>query len=221
MENRLFSSACDEGILSGDVIEFSGDEGTGKSEMLLDVAAHTLENHKCVFYVDTDARFSLPRFVTILRSRIEPGNDGERTLKELLSRFYYLRCHSTSQLISSLQNMKSLLTSVQDAACLMLDSVSAFYWQDRCQGDDEANQREISKTIHDLLTSYNLVLVATKGTFIGKGPRQDYDFISKQWQKLVKYRFIFHRTASGHEASIGDRRIRFSIGNEGLKFNKP
>ena len=40
--------------------------------------------------------------------------------------------------------MKSLLISVQDAACLMLDSVSAFYWQDRCQGDDQANQESFS-----------------------------------------------------------------------------
>eukprot|EP00118_Oscarella_pearsei_P018262 m.186400 g.186400 ORF g.186400 m.186400 type:complete len:256 (+) comp39347_c1_seq2:44-811(+) len=231
LENPILSLASDTGVLSGDVIELSGDEGTGKTEFLLNVIVQCLRNNGLIF-IDTDSHFSFARFLTILKAQLKVERSPETALKELLSRFYYCRCHSSSQLISTLQELKPLLRKSSDIVCLVIDSVAAFYWQDRLLGDSfveqEVNQRKLIEILRDLVISYDLVVMATKGNFIERRRdygRQNHGFMCREWQKFVRYNFVFKKVNSCNFLAefIGQTRrksIVFRIENNGIIFNK-
>ena len=80
LDTNLFGD-IPEGIQPGNVVEFSGQEGSGKTEMLLHLIANCILpkswkdlklNGKSVgvVYVDTDYHFQLLRLVTIMEHRI-------------------------------------------------------------------------------------------------------------------------------------------------------
>ncbi|XP_039941108.1 DNA repair protein XRCC2 isoform X2 [Hirundo rustica] len=90
LEPNLFA---EEGSpVHGDVIEFHGPEGTGKTEMLYHLLARCilpkaeggLEVE--VMFVDTDYHFDMLRLVTILENRLVQGT--EEMIKQCLGRLF-------------------------------------------------------------------------------------------------------------------------------------
>ena len=67
-------------VEAGDVIEFNGSEGTGKSELLMAIAAQCILPKSLsgcgrdVIYINTDHKFDIVRFVTIVEQKVKKGN---------------------------------------------------------------------------------------------------------------------------------------------------
>jgi hypothetical protein len=74
---------------------------------------------------------------------------------------------------------------------MIIDSISAFYWQDRHEDElGRTRQRRIIKQITTLLSEYNLILFATKQTIL----KDEYkEYMGQQWSDLVHFRFHFSR----------------------------
>lgn len=159
----IFSQLTPEahGLKPGDVIEFTGAEGTGKSEILLNIAVQcslpkTWQGRKLggregeVLYISTDYKFDVFRLMTILEGRVlnealhteaidETTPQGvphsKSEYKELISsslaRVHVAYCCSSSELAVSLQSLKTFLHNHPKVCVLMLDNVAAYYWTDR------------------------------------------------------------------------------------------
>lgn len=200
-------------------MEFFGDECTGKSEMLLNILAGCLlplHQKQCVIFIDTDCHFQIIRLVQILEYRLFAKDDccvekREEVIRECLSRFYYLRCHSSIQLVATVESLKTLLARKPEICCLMIDSISAFYWQDKLTlgesfSDQEQHQRRVVDTLKDLIANYNLAVFATRGMFVGGSGRHRDDpthsFLSQQWQKLVRHRYLFSKEVTHVDPSM-------------------
>ncbi|XP_063063005.1 DNA repair protein XRCC2 isoform X3 [Engraulis encrasicolus] len=148
-----------------------------------------------VVFVDTDYHFDTLRLVTILEARLaqsqtqpcqssdtrglataggrvaedEDYNDAdaeEELVKACLRRLSVVHCSSSAQMLLSLHYLESWVSSRMALCLLVLDSISAFYWQDRCSGGEsvarqETNLRKCAQLLDRLGRDYGIVVFAT------------------------------------------------------------
>lgn len=220
LEPRLFT---EEGLLNhGNTVEFHGPEGAGKTEMLYHlVASCILPESKGglqveVVFVDTECHFDMLRLVTVLEHCL--AQSTEESVKQCLGRLFIVHCSSSTQLLLLFQSLESMVCSHPALCLLIVDSMSAFYWIDRLSGGEsfsqqEANLRHCIECLENLLSEYQLVLIATTQALMrGRDPeaarpdgaaaaRQPLmaefkPYLCKSWQKLVKHRFVFSKNTT-------------------------
>ncbi|KAJ8010667.1 hypothetical protein DPEC_G00077490 [Dallia pectoralis] len=174
----IFSDGA--GPVPGDVVEFHGPEGSGKTETLLHLVSHCIlpadrgGQEVEVMFVDTDYHFDMLRLVTILEQRL--GEDAieeegfaaasEEQVRACLARLYVVHCSTSVQLLLTLHHLENTFCSRPALCLLVLDSISAFYWLDRSGGGEsvakqEANLRKCSELLGRLLRDYRIVVFAT------------------------------------------------------------
>ncbi|KAF0028653.1 hypothetical protein F2P81_019740 [Scophthalmus maximus] len=137
----------------GEVVELYGSEGTGKTELLyhllcrcvLPNAAGGLEAD--VVFVDTDYSLDMLRLVSIMESRLNAAlstsaASDEEACRSCLSRLLVVHCSSSSQLLLTLHFLENSFSSRPGLALLLIDSISAFYWPDRCEGGANLAKQE-------------------------------------------------------------------------------
>ncbi|XP_070586019.1 DNA repair protein XRCC2 [Erythrolamprus reginae] len=216
LEPYLFA---EEGYpVNGDVVEFHGAEGTGKTEMLYHLIARCiLPKSKgglevSVLFIDTDYHFDMLRLITLLEYRLS-YRGTEATMKRYLERLFLINCHSSSQMLLSLYSLESMFLSHPSLSVLIVDSMSAFYWIDRANGGEnlslqEANLKKCVQVLQKLVKEHQLVLFATTQSLMQKSPNfaenpektecddagSDYrPFLCKPWRQLVTHRIFFSR----------------------------
>ncbi|TRZ20248.1 hypothetical protein HGM15179_006833 [Zosterops borbonicus] len=161
----------------GDVIEFHGPEGTGKTEMLYHLIARCIIPRAEggleveVMFVDTDFHFDMLRLVTILENRLAQGT--EEMIKQCLGRLFLVSCSSSTQLLLTLYSLENLFCAHPSLCVLLLDSLSAFYWIDRSNGGEsltlqEMNLKKCANFLEKLVTQHHLILFATTQTLMQK-----------------------------------------------------
>ncbi|XP_038611910.1 DNA repair protein XRCC2 isoform X1 [Tachyglossus aculeatus] len=235
LEPFLFA---DEGFpIHGDILEFHGQEGTGKTEMLYHVVARCilplseggLEEE--VLFVDTDYHFDMLRLITILEHRLSQGS--EETIKLCLGRLFLVYCSSSVQLLLTLHSLETMFCSHPSLSLLMVDSLSAFYWIDRANGGEslsqqEATLRKCTRLLEKLVKEYHLVLLATTQTIMQRSSKASEDsalawdgdgdyrpYLCKSWQQLVNHRLFFSKQDNGK-----DPKQMFSFTSCHLKSNR-
>ena len=275
LDTNLFGD-IPEGIQPGDVVEFSGQEGSGKTEMLLHLIANCIlpkswKDLKLngrsvgVVYVDTDYHFQLLRLVTIMEHRILnaikvtqtraennrsttgeniPGTDSahypekysdyEDFIKSCLGRLFIVHCNSSIQLLVTVLSLENLLAAKPEVGVFIIDSLSAFYWLDRCsggesQGHQEHNQRKIVDVVRKYAQQYRVVLIATKQTIFGSSDKSTHrEHLCQAWQRLVNYRFEFDKNKGQNGVNqvysvcrtyqLSKKHRRFYIKESGIEF---
>ncbi|XP_072508249.1 DNA repair protein XRCC2 [Notamacropus eugenii] len=238
IEPLLFA---DEGSpIHGDILEFHGPEGTGKTEMLYHLTARCILPKSEggleveVLFIDTDYHFDMLRLVTILEHRLSQST--EDIIKHCLGRFFLVNCSSSNQLLITLYSLETMFCSHPSLCLFILDSLSAFYWIDRVNGGESLNLQEVtlkkcSKFMEKLVKEYHLVLFATTQTIMQKSSNSterssslklsceevdiDYrPYLCKTWQQMVNHRIFFSR----HDSSESSNQM-FSIVSCHLKSN--
>ncbi|XP_069576331.1 DNA repair protein XRCC2 isoform X2 [Brachyistius frenatus] len=229
IEPRLFPE--DGGPDHGEVVELYGTEGTGKTELLyhllcrcvLPEAASGLEVD--VVFVDTDYSLDMFRLVSILDSRLTAApptslslaEPNEAALRSCLSRLLVVHCSSSSQLLLTLHFLETSLSSRPGLALLLLDSISAFYWLDRCEGGASIGRQEeklskCAELLGRLLRDYRITVFATchtirrsySGPSSSSSSESDRQYLCRPWQRLVTHRLLCSRQeAANNMAATG------------------
>ncbi|KAK3087756.1 hypothetical protein FSP39_010202 [Pinctada imbricata] len=196
IELTLFPS----GAYPKDVIEISGEEGTGKTELLLHFLSQIILpktysgkniggiEAKAIF-IDLDYKFSILRLASILEKKIlrELDKNGlspsceevESVIKQCLSNCLVLKCSSSAQLIVTLESLQKTVAEDPNIVAIFMDPISAFYWVDKCSHGDgisvlTPNMKLIKESLSKLLNGYNLTLFASKALiFRNKGKFKD------------------------------------------------
>ncbi|XP_034375571.1 DNA repair protein XRCC2 isoform X1 [Arvicanthis niloticus] len=235
LEPNLF--ADEDSPVHGDILEFHGPEGTGKTEMLYHLTARCILPKSEgglqieVLFIDTDYHFDMLRLVTVLEHRL--SQSSEETIKLCLGRLFLAYCSSSMQLLLTLHSLEALLCSQPSLCLLIVDSLSSFYWVDRVSGGEsvslqESTLKKCSQLLERLATEYRLLLFATTQSLMQKssdsaeGPSSskhpcdgDMDhraYLCKAWQRVVKHRVIFSREDEAKSS-------RFSLVSHHLKSN--
>ncbi|KAJ7322151.1 hypothetical protein JRQ81_018438 [Phrynocephalus forsythii] len=214
LEPNLFA---EEGYPThGDIVEFHGPEGTGKTEMLYHLIARCILPKSGgglevgLLFIDTDFHFDMLRLVTILENRLFQSR--EETIKQCLRRFFFVNCNSSPQLLLTLYSLDNLFCSHPSLCLLIIDSMSAFYWIDRVNGGEnlslqEANLKRCTQVLEKLVREHHLVLFATTQTIMQKSAITaessgkyhsdagvDYrPYLCKSWQQRITHRIIFSK----------------------------
>ncbi|XP_063777938.1 DNA repair protein XRCC2 isoform X1 [Pseudophryne corroboree] len=217
LEPLLFAS--EDCPVHGDIIEFHGPEGTGKTEMFCHVISRCILPKSEgglqveVIYIDTDYHFDMLRLVTILEHRLSQSN--EEMVKQCLSRFFLVYCSSSVQLLLTLYSLENMFCSHPSLCLLIIDSLSSFYWIDRNNGGESISKQEstIRKCIElldKLVKEYKLVLFASTQTIMQKSysgggeapshsakqtsPTVDFKpYLCKLWQHITVSRVFFSK----------------------------
>lgn len=207
---RIFSHISG-GLIPHDVVEFSGTEGTGKTELLLNIVAHcTLPKAVAcnasfgkeveVVFVCTDHKFDLLRLVTILEAKLNATRGGEEappaaavkdTVKSCLSRIHVVHCSSSSELNSTLDFLRATyLPRRPEVAAIVLDNVASFYWIDKTRADPHW-----VRALSELIRERHLILFAAKPLLVDRTSKScgSDDFMCRPWRQLVKYRFLLQK----------------------------
>ncbi|KAL0618515.1 DNA repair protein XRCC2 [Plecturocebus cupreus] len=228
-------------VLPGDILEFHGPEGTGKTEMLYHLTARCilpkaeggLEVE--VVFIDTDYHFDMLRLVTILEHRL--SQSSEEMIKCCLGRLFLVYCSSSTHLLLTLYSLESMFCSRPSLCLLILDSLSAFYWIDRVNGGESVNLQEstlkkCSQFLEKLVHDYRLVLFATTQTIMQKASNPveepshasqrlcdvdiDYrPYLCRAWQQVVKHRIFFSKqddSKSRNQFSLVSRCLKIQMG---------
>ncbi|XP_042533134.1 DNA repair protein XRCC2 [Dipodomys spectabilis] len=217
IEPNLF--ADEDSPVHGDILEFHGPEGTGKTEMLYHLTARCILPRSEggleveVLFIDTDYHFDMLRLVTVLEHRL--SQSSEEMIKCCLGRLFLVYCSSSAQLLITLYSLEAMFCSHPSLCLLIVDSLSAFYWIDRVNGGESVNLQEstlkkCSKLLEKLVNEYRLILLATTQSIMQRagasteGPAAacklpsdaDSDFrpyLCKAWQQVVKHRIVFSK----------------------------
>lgn len=195
-----------DGLNPKDVVELCGLEGTGKSEILLNIVASVIlpktwksiplnGKDASVIFIDNDYKFSILRLVALMENRIsvnlktvdqqdlELTNDIEVLIKKCLSKLSLIRCASSSEFLVTLYSLEQTLLSNPNISVVMIDSISAFYWIDKCSNGEsvaaqEKNMKLATEVLSKFVNNFSLIVIATKCDFYKKRTR-DEDFISE------------------------------------------
>ncbi|XP_030897625.1 DNA repair protein XRCC2 isoform X2 [Leptonychotes weddellii] len=237
IEPYLF--ADEDSSVHGDILEFHGPEGTGKTEMLYHLTARCILPKSEggleveVLFIDTDYHFDMLRLVTILEHRL--SQSSEEMVKCCLGRLLLVNCSSNTQLLLTLYSLETVVCSHPSLCLLILDSLSAFYWIDRVNGGESVNLQEYTlkkcaQFLEKLVNEYRLVLFATTQSIMQKttnwteGPSSalnhpseadaDYrPYLCKAWQQVVRHRIFFSKQEDFKTSN------QFSLVSRHLKSN--
>ncbi|KAK6194815.1 hypothetical protein SNE40_000363 [Patella caerulea] len=195
LEENLFNK---DGPNGGDVFEFYGEEGVGKTELFLHFVTKVILpknwNHfeiggfgGKIIYIDTDYKFSILRLAKILNNRIRDivngvtmATDKQQDLKKptekdidsfvknCLQNVKLVRCLSSHQLICTLHSLENQVCECPGIGLILLDSISTFYWTDKASNMLDYNINQIKSILSKLVTDYNLVLFITKAALVKK-----------------------------------------------------
>ncbi|XP_012589324.1 PREDICTED: DNA repair protein XRCC2 [Condylura cristata] len=231
----------------GDILEFHGPEGTGKTEMLYHVAARCILPRADggleadVLFIDTDCRFDLLRLVAILERRLSGGS--EEAVTRCLARLLVAQCHSSAQVLLTLHSLGAVLCSRPALCLLAVDSLSAFYWLDRASGGEspraqEATLAQCAQVLQRLVREHRLLLLATTQSVMRRAPASarapgaaaDYrPYLCRAWQDAVRRRLFFSKQGGPpgspqfsvvwrHSGSSALKKRGFVIGESGVQF---
>ncbi|XP_055955319.1 DNA repair protein XRCC2 isoform X2 [Patella vulgata] len=195
LEEDLFNK---DGPKGGDVFEFYGEEGVGKTELFLHFVTKVILpqnwNHfeiggfgGKIIYIDTDYKFSVLRLAKILNNRIRvivngvtmatdkkqdfkkaTEEDIDSFVKNCLQNVKLVRCSSSHQLICTLHSLENQVCECPEIGLIMLDSISTFYWIDKASNMLDYYVNQIKYILNKLVTDYNLVLFITKAALVKK-----------------------------------------------------
>ena len=226
LDKELFRSLS-QPVQLKDVIELYGDNNSGKTQILLHLVANCILPQKWegallggrevgVIFVDTDYHFSMLRLVEIIEERVTSCfiDQGltmtsvaarEVLIKSCLSRLIVAKCNSTEELLETMRSFDKILRNRSDVCVMMIDSVSAFYYQDKSEGGDsyqaqQKPQRKLVEIIRRFIDQYYLVVIATLPAIYSKDINrlqrmEDYSYMCRKWQWFVKYAFVVSRTS--------------------------
>ncbi|XP_049831146.1 DNA repair protein XRCC2-like [Schistocerca gregaria] len=178
-----------------DVIEITGDPSCGKTLLVTKFLVKcVLPKEWGKFHIgglnvgailmDTDHHFHLLKLVNLMelhlmkcRTHSEDVEDNktvldsatvEKIIKESLRKLIILKCYDSAQYQITLYSLERLLSVNRYVSLLVLDSITAYYWQDVAQGGVRKMDLYVKKmlqTIKKCLMEYKLVLMYTKQTY--------------------------------------------------------
>lgn len=165
----------------GVVVEFSGAEGTGKTELLLNIAALCILPQSCVgvklpgcsvdvMYIATSCELEIMRLVAVMESILLSHGVTSAHCKDLitesLERLHVMKCNTMDELALTLYLLKIYVKNHPEVCMLLVDNITTFWWMERVTYPTKsACLQTWIPAIKELIRELHVVVIATKQVF--------------------------------------------------------
>jgi DNA-repair protein XRCC2 len=181
-----------DGVNLGNVIEISGNSGSGKTTLITQFLVQCLlpktwNEFKIgglgagAIIVNTDHHFQVLKLVSSMESLMMNCRESdksenqyqkhmdsktiEKIIKESLSNLIVLNCYDSQQFFVTFHSLENILSSNAITSLIIIDSISAYYWQDAAAGGVRKMDLYLKKTLKALQTcveEYKVIIMYTK-----------------------------------------------------------
>lgn len=138
------------GIVSGEITQISGDEGSGKTQLCHSLAASVANSGGRVVYLDTESTLSAERIVIMLKKKYPTVNP-----RDSIQLIQVVRIFSVTDLLQVLH----LFLHEENISLLIIDSILGVLVPHFTHLDDQGDQREqyaVIREVHRLLASFRV-----------------------------------------------------------------
>lgn len=212
--------------LTNEVIEIIGNTSTGKTLFLTECVAKcvTPENY-CgldagVVYIDLDGQFDINKLVVIIKRLV--NDDNEELMLSCLKKFTLINCYDSATLYVTFQRLKLFFTEHSQIGLVILDSVSANYWQDSISGGEKYMDAYVEKLITTLKTclqDFKVPILFTRQSYFQSNCSDSLpDYLNRKILFEMVDLGCFHATVTRNNVKIC---FKFSVDNQGIhNFNQ-
>jgi DNA-repair protein XRCC2 len=192
--NSLNETLFPGGTKYGSVIEISGGSGSGKTTLITQFLVKCLLPKSWnefeigglgagAIILNTDHHFQILKVVSIMESLLMKcgGSDNseaqlqkhidsktiEKIIKESLANLIVLNCYDSMQMFITFHSLENILSSNATTSLIIIDSISAYYWQDAAVGGVRKMDLYLKKTLKSLqscIEEYKVTIIYTKQT---------------------------------------------------------
>lgn len=176
-----------QGPYPGQIIEITGDEGTGKTLLATDLLARCLlpksykENQlpgkNCGgLFINTNHHFNVFKLAEVLQHHIRSNcktlksNVIQEIIKESLKNLTVINCYTPEQFQATLLNLESLILQETNISLLIVDTIAAFYWLQRIHSNISYNAyyTSVINSLKNLATKFSITVFYTKPSAVVK-----------------------------------------------------
>lgn len=207
--------------LTSEIVELVGNASVGKTLFLTECVAKCIIPQDLngldtgVVYIDLDGHFDIKKLVVIIKRLVKDAD--EEIIKSCLNKLTVVNCFDSPTLYVTFQRLKLFLTEQCKVGLIILDSVSANYWQDSISGGEKYIDTYVEKMISSLkscVEDFKVPIIYTRQTY----------FQSKQSDSLLNHinrKILFQKLDSGFQATVTRKNVnisyKFNIDAQGIR----
>ncbi|GLG92951.1 Uncharacterized protein GBIM_00476 [Gryllus bimaculatus] len=242
LDNVIFES----GLLPNEIVEINGDVSSGKTLLVTQFLAKCLlPKSYCgidigglnagAVIIDTDHHFQVLKLVTIMEAYIArssnslvDANTVESIIKDALDNLTILHCYDGVQLLITFHGLENILSCNRNISLLVLDSVSAFYWQNTLNNNGirkmDLYLKKILISLQKHIHEFKVSVIYTKPLYFQSKVHNDSNVIGKygkisrqiKLQKVLNSVNLFY----AHICDNSNRKVlSYEIGNDGFHWH--
>jgi hypothetical protein len=251
LDNRIFPNS----IKKQDIIELNGSENSGKTELLMHLLSRCLlpskwkietedkqevcldlseysalrDTQKCIL-IDTELKFNVLRFYTIIERRIKTklnstgikieSNKLKNFIKELMQNLTVYKCNSSEQYLMTLAACERFIkveqrTNGNKQIPVFIDSINSNYeFTDRLLHNDvDYTEKFMITILNRIISKLNVIIIATKCDY-----KIENSYL--KWKNMVTHKLELENEGNKFKVTalnINDNRsliISFEIDNK-------
>lgn len=207
--------------LTSETIEIIGSTSAGKTLFLTECVAKSIIPKNAdgldvdVVYIDLDGQFDITKLVIIIKRLV--NNADDELVKSCLKKLTLINCYDSATVYVTFQRLKLFLTEQCQVGLIILDSVSANYWQDSISGGEKHMNTYVEKIVMSLKSCVQdfkvPIIYSRQSYFQSKHNNSLSDFINRK--------ILFERLDSGcFNATVTRSNVnvcfRFKIDDRGI-----
>ncbi|XP_063241490.1 DNA repair protein XRCC2 [Bacillus rossius redtenbacheri] len=233
-----------------DTVEISGDPASGKTLLLTQLLAKCLlpkrEESWIVgglgvgaVIVDTDHHFQVFRLVNLMESWLRKcelvdskknrlsSKTIEAIIKASLKNLIVLNCYDSMQMLVNFHSLGKILTANPNVSLVVLDSATAYYWQDVMAGGVKKMDlylKNILGAMHKCIQEFKVVVMYTKQSYF----QSKFSEGAAELGKNVSYRISLQNMDAKDTSSnmfyaniagpTGNKMQKYVIDGDGLRW---
>ena len=173
-----------------DVVQVSGENNCGKTEVLLNTIADTIlpDQWKSVklpgrnlsaIFISTNYKFDVLRLVCIMENKLKEAlqkqnvklkiclpsiTEQKSIVTSSLKQCYIFKTSSEDELLSTVEWIPVFLQNVLNVSVVAIDNVAAYYWMERTkhgQAKYVARQKCLVSSLRKLVQTHHVILIYT------------------------------------------------------------
>lgn len=175
------------GLQNTDTVEITGNASSAKSLLLTKLLAKCIlpDWHEGVHIkglaasavlINTDFHFQISKLIQVMSAIVAEAYesvDAKRINKEILNKIVndvldnliIINCYENDQFLLTLHTLENILFRHEKIAILAIDSISAYYWQNRkSKGiwSIDLYVKSLIKIVHPITSQFNVITIYTK-----------------------------------------------------------
>lgn len=228
LDNDLFFNKLE----NSDVIEIKGTVSSGMRFLLIKLIAKCILPSKYngldvdVLLINTENQFQVSHLFNILHheiSDIQGPINIDKLVREVLNSLKIINCYNHNQLFLTLHSLDNLLLKSKKIGVIVIDSVSAYYWQQKDELSYNSFMMNIINITRKVTIDFKVLTIFTK----------QFNFESKklsterhEGKHIVRYKINLYKDENNNQlicnvkSGADQKKLCYKISESGLQWTQ-